>query len=166
MSGKKLRSSTAGTRCMGRRLWRQYSERRANGEVVHVEVAPGIVIVVAAWMLDAVACAGMELGAPRASVDALADLHRSLSQQGLRRSSSGVSHTREERHDPSSQTASTADDVASAATTSSASTEHRVRAPVLQDLDPSQRNKAVTQLALLLLQAAGVPAERSDHDER
>ena len=63
---------------------RQYNELRANGEVVHVEVAPGIVIVVAAWMLDAVACAGMELGAPRASVGALADLHLLLSQQGFR----------------------------------------------------------------------------------
>src|SRR4029453_17841626 len=36
----------------GRRLRRQYVERRADGDVVHVEVAPGVVIVVAAWMLD------------------------------------------------------------------------------------------------------------------
>ena len=33
-------------------------ERRAGGEVVQVEVAPGVVIVVAAWMLDPAACAG------------------------------------------------------------------------------------------------------------
>ena len=38
--------------------------------------------------------------------------------------------------------------------------------PVLQDLDPSERNKVVMQLALLLLQAAGVPATGGDHDER
>jgi hypothetical protein len=38
--------------------------------------------------------------------------------------------------------------------------------PVLQDLDPSERNRVVTQLAHLLLQAAGVPAAGSDHDER
>ena len=38
--------------------------------------------------------------------------------------------------------------------------------PALQDLDPSERNKVVVQLALLLLQAAGVPAAGSDHDER
>jgi hypothetical protein len=42
----------------GRRLRRQYIERRASGEVVHVEAAPGVVIVVAAWMLDPAACAG------------------------------------------------------------------------------------------------------------
>ena len=38
--------------------------------------------------------------------------------------------------------------------------------PVLQDLDPGERNKVVMQLALLLLQAAGVPAAGGDHDER
>lgn len=38
--------------------------------------------------------------------------------------------------------------------------------PVLQDLDPSERNKVVMQLALLLLQAAGVPAAGGDHGER
>lgn len=38
--------------------------------------------------------------------------------------------------------------------------------PALQDLDPSERYKVVMQLALLLLQAAGVPAAGSDHDER
>src|ERR1700751_2091717 len=46
----------------GRRVRRQYIERRASGEVVHVEVAPGVIIVVAAWMLDVAACAGMALG--------------------------------------------------------------------------------------------------------
>ena len=49
----------------GRRVRQQYREQRANGEVVHVEVQPGIVIVVAAWMLSATACARMELGTPR-----------------------------------------------------------------------------------------------------
>src|ERR1035441_2090775 len=70
----------------GRRLRRQYGEQRAAGEVVHVEVTPGVVLVVAAWMLDAASCAGMELGAPRASVAALVDVHQLLFQRGLRRS--------------------------------------------------------------------------------
>jgi hypothetical protein len=38
--------------------------------------------------------------------------------------------------------------------------------PVLQELDPSERNRVVMQLALLLLQAAGVPGAGDDHDER
>jgi hypothetical protein len=70
--------------------------------VVHVEVTPGVVLIVAAWMLDAASCAVMELGAPRASVGALGDLHQLLSQHGLRRSSGGVFHTDcEEQDDPS-----------------------------------------------------------------
>ena len=50
----------------GRRLRRQYVERRAGGDVVHVEVTPGVVVVVAAWMLDPAACAGRSV--PRASI--------------------------------------------------------------------------------------------------
>jgi len=32
--------------------------------MVHVEVSLGVVVVLAAWMLDAAACAGMEIGPP------------------------------------------------------------------------------------------------------
>src|SRR5260370_23090558 len=71
----------------GRRVRRQYVERRAGGDVVHVEVAPGVVIVVAAWMLDPAACAGMGLGAPRVTLAALAELHQLLTEHGFRRSS-------------------------------------------------------------------------------
>ena len=73
----------------GRRVRRQYVERRAGGEVVHVEVAPGVVIVVAAWMLDPVACAGMAFGAPRVVLPALIELHQLLIEHGFRRSSRG-----------------------------------------------------------------------------
>ena len=38
------------------------------GRFVHVEVAPGVVTVVAAWMLDAAACVGMGIGSPQASL--------------------------------------------------------------------------------------------------
>src|SRR5258707_8871273 len=71
----------------GRRVRRQYVERRAGGDIVHVEVAPGVVIVVAAWMLDPAACAGMGLGAPRVKLAALAELHQLLTERGFRRSS-------------------------------------------------------------------------------
>jgi hypothetical protein len=56
---------------------------------VHVEAAPGIVIVVPAWMLDRAACAGMSIGAPRIAVAALVELHHLLIERGFRRSSSG-----------------------------------------------------------------------------
>jgi hypothetical protein len=56
---------------------------------VQVEVLPGVVTVVAAWMLDPWACAGMEIGAPRASLEALQDLEDLLKRRGFRRSCSG-----------------------------------------------------------------------------
>jgi hypothetical protein len=38
-------------------------------------------------------------------------------------------------------------------------------AAVLQDMDPNERASAVTQLAILLLEAAGVQAAGSNDDE-
>ena len=70
----------------GRRLRVQRSEQRANGLVVYLEVALGIVMVLPGWMVDASACAGMALGAPRISIDALQQLHLLLSERGYRRS--------------------------------------------------------------------------------
>lgn len=85
----------------GRRLRRQYGEHRATGVVVHVEVEPGVVLVVAAWMLDAASCSGMGLGEPRASLAALADLHYLCSTLKFRRSSCGVFHTDYKEQDKS-----------------------------------------------------------------
>jgi len=70
----------------GRRLRLQHSEQRASGRVIHVEVAPGTVTVLPDWMVDASVCAGMTLGAPRVSVDALRELRRLLLERGFRRS--------------------------------------------------------------------------------
>src|SRR3954453_20017094 len=42
---------------------------------------------VAAWMLDPMTCAGMEIGAPRVAVSALVDLHQLLIERGFRGSS-------------------------------------------------------------------------------
>ena len=81
----------------GRRVRRQYVERRAGGEVVYVEVSPGNVLVVAAWMFDAAACAGMELGTPRVTIAALAELHQVLVEHGYRRSSSDGSRIVQEK---------------------------------------------------------------------
>jgi len=52
-----------------------------------VEVEPGLIIKIPAWMLDPASCAGMEIGAPRASPAALAALHELLVGQGFRHSS-------------------------------------------------------------------------------
>ena len=67
----------------------QYSEMRASGEVVHVEVEPGRVVAVAAWMLYPVACSGMVVGSPQVAPMALFELSKLLKVLGLRRSSRG-----------------------------------------------------------------------------
>ena|SRR5215467_13374000 len=36
----------------GRRVRQHYTEQRASGRIVHIEVQPGVITVVAAWMLD------------------------------------------------------------------------------------------------------------------
>jgi hypothetical protein len=113
----------------GRRVRRQYVERRAGGEVVHVEVAPGNVVVVAAWMLDAAACAGMELGTPLVSIAALAELHQLLIEHGFRRRSSDGSTIVQER-----QREKPAD--ISAASGSPAPAQHTVRSGKAARHDP------------------------------
>ncbi len=61
-----------------------------------VEVEPGLVIKIPAWSLDPASCAGMEIGAPRVSLAALAALHEVLVGQGFRRSSSADGTVSEE----------------------------------------------------------------------
>lgn len=55
--------------------------------MVHVEAGPGIVRVVAAWMLDRAVCSAMELGEPRVTVAVLCALHRLLVDRRLRANS-------------------------------------------------------------------------------
>jgi len=53
-------------------------EYRADGPVACVEVHPGEIIKLPAWMLDPVACTGMGMGEPQASLSALVALHDTL----------------------------------------------------------------------------------------
>src|SRR6202012_2164682 len=69
----------------GRKVRQLYAERRSGREVVVVEAAPGLAVVLAAWMLEPAVCATMSLGAPTVDVVGLADLDRLLQAFGLRR---------------------------------------------------------------------------------
>jgi hypothetical protein len=60
-----------------------WSESRATGHLVFVEAAPGIITLMAEWMLDPVICADMELGTPRVAVEALINLQRQLRDGGF-----------------------------------------------------------------------------------
>ena len=103
------------------------TEQRATGRVVYVEAAPGVVTLVAAWMLDPVICAGMQIGAPRVSVAALVDVHQLLVERGLRASSAGDSHIVQEK--PSDQTATIGVNDAAVAADSTAAAQHSLRYP-------------------------------------
>jgi Raffinose synthase or seed imbibition protein Sip1 len=143
----------------GRRVRRQYAERRAGGDVVHVEVSPGVVIVVAAWMLDPAACAGMGFGAPRVAVSGLVELHHLLIERGFRRSClDDPTIVQEERDEKPADTGTT--------TRGPAPTQHAVRFRKALGMSSSERSTALARLASLLLDAAGVAVGERDDDER
>ncbi len=89
----------------GGRLRRHHVEARQTGALAHVESAAGVVVAIAAWMLDPVACVGMEPGPPRVSISASAGRHDLLAQRGSARSSSGgATVAKEEPHDRPEET--------------------------------------------------------------
>ena len=82
-------------------------ERRASGEIANVELEPGIVTKVAAWKLEPVHCATLKIGAPRASVAALSDLHGLLIACESRLPSANGNTVTQEGHDGIADTART-----------------------------------------------------------
>lgn len=138
----------------------QYSEQRASGRVVHVEVAPGIVTVLPDWMLDASICAGMILGAPRVSTDALSELHRLLVVRGFRRSSSDCLVTQENRDDRVAL-----DGVEHIALSGAAAADNMTfESQQLLGLTVAERTKTLMHLAHLLMLAAGITAEENNDE--
>ena len=134
------------------------SEQRTAGDFVQLEAAPGVVIVVSAWMLDPVACAGMEMGAPRVAVAALAELHRLLVVSGFRRSFRGDSTIAKEVP---------LKNLPVPAVPSAMQPQLKMALdPRLQWLSPSERRIALGRLASILMEAAGVPPGERDDDGR
>ena len=80
-------------------------ERRASGEVVHVELAPGVITMLAAWKIDAVHCAGFKVGAPHVSLAALCSLHELLIASESRLICVDGSTVTQEAHDGIADTA-------------------------------------------------------------
>ncbi|MBT2322245.1 hypothetical protein J7E62_07760 [Variovorax paradoxus] len=97
-------------------------------------------------------------------MSALAELHQMLSQRGLRRSSAGVHHThREEQDDQFTQT--TQMRLEPPVPMSPRQLSMAFDTPVLRGIEPSERASAIAQLAILLLQAAGVHQTGADDGE-
>ena len=110
-------------------------ERRATGEVGHVELTPGAVTILPAWKLDAVYCAGLTAGAPQVSLAALCALHELLTACESRLVSADGNIVRQETQDGTAATARTKDGACSEAganapdRTTSARPRARRRAP-------------------------------------
>jgi len=94
-------------------------------------MALGVVIAMAAWMLDPAACAGMGLGTPRVSLSSLAELHQLLVEHGFRRSSpDGPMTIREEQDENPAEIG--------AATDSAAPAQYPVRSRKAMRNDPGR----------------------------
>lgn len=75
-------------------------EQRAIGLFLKVQGPAGVVVSMAAWMLDPVACAGMTIGAPQVDRAALVELDQLLIDKGRnRRSPIDVAIVQEECHE-------------------------------------------------------------------
>jgi hypothetical protein len=126
ISGKKCSPlSLASTH--GQRVRRIQSEQRASGELVHVELTPGAVTILPAWKLDAIYCAGLNLGAPQVSLAALCTLHELLNacESGLVSADGNI--VTQEAQDGSAVTARTKDGAGLQAHSSEGSTTARSR---------------------------------------
>ena len=127
--------------------------------VVHVAVAPGVVIRLAAWMLDSAVCARMTFGAPCISVSALTELHQLLTERGFRQSSWAIR--------PSSGS-SNMSNLPKPPLSSAAPRQLSIpfASARLRGMDPSERRTVLVRLASVLLEAASPATAEGDDDER
>ena len=94
----------------GQRVRRIRGERRAPGELVHVELTPGVAVtILPAWKLDPVYCAGLRVGAPQVSLAALCSLRELLIACESRLVSADGNIVTQEAQDGSAVTARTKD---------------------------------------------------------
>jgi hypothetical protein len=101
----------------GRTARRVQIERRATGDLVHVEHTSGVVTILPAWKLDAVYCASLKVGAPRVSLMALCALHEVLIACESRQVSTDGNIVTQETQDGIAATARAKDEACSEAGT-------------------------------------------------
>jgi hypothetical protein len=94
----------------GQRVRRIQGERRASGELVHVELTPGAVTILPAWKLDAIYCGNLKVGTPQVSLAALCTLHELLIACESRQVSADDNIVTQEAQDGSAVTAHTKDE--------------------------------------------------------
>jgi len=139
----------------------QYSEVRAGAPLSFVEAGPGVVILVPSWMLDPAACADTTLGAPQVDCAALNDLSRLLIDRGFRRSSSGEVRVAEEEPNEALE----GDDRSKAEARRPTPARFAFDTPQLWMMQPPERQRIVSSLANLIMQAAGDDPLEEDGDD-
>src|SRR5262249_10583078 len=150
----------------GHRVRRIQSERRASGELVHVELTPGAVTILPAWKLDPVYCAGLKVGAPQVSLAALCSLRELLIASESRLVSADGYIVTQEAQDESTVTSRTKDGAGLQAhgPEGSPPARSRSRRCALQAMTPAERRAVLSAMARLLLEAGGVAATREVSD--
>lgn len=113
------------------------------------------------WMLDPAACAATTFGAPQVDCAALEDLSRLLIDRGFRRSSSGEVRVAEEEPNE----APARDDRSKAETGRPRQLVIAFEAPQLWMMQLPERQRIVSSLANLLMQAAGDDLLEEDGDD-
>ncbi|WP_243856916.1 hypothetical protein [Paraburkholderia sp. BL6665CI2N2] len=149
----------------GRRVKVRDIEQRGGGRVVHIEADPGVVRVVAEWMLDAAVCSAMAPGEPKVTVAALRTLHQLLADQRLRGNSQDGSNI--VRRNAMGKVPNAVPAGLRSFQLIPRQMNMTFDTLELQGMNSAQRARAITYLASLLMQAAGVatPKEHND-DER
>ena len=132
-------------------------EQRATGQFLKVEGPSGVVVSIPGWMVDPLVCAEMSIGRPQVDLAALSDLRRLVTQAAvLGNSQSEVRIAREE-----------ADETARhGGAELGQANEPDVRGPQGGRDERRGGKEAISALAQLLMQAAGLIVEELDDDRR
>ena len=134
-------------------------EHKASGPVASVELRPGQVIRIPAWMLDSSACAGMKNGSPSCiSWPLWRTCTTFLVAQGFRRSFSGDRTVTEEIRDEAVA------DTWRGRQSEACQLSMPLDTPKLRGLSRVEREAVVGALAGLLLEATADPAEGGNDD--
>ena len=141
----------------GRKVLVRRVERRATGLFLMVQGPSGIVVSIAGWMLDPVICAEMTMGVPRVDLAALIELRRLLMED------SKPTHSRSEIGIVRGKTMQS---LKLPAGMPGRQMDLLFEESRLEGLGALERNKIISTLAQILMQAAGVRVEELDDDKR
>ena len=141
----------------GRKVLVRRMEQRATGQFLSVQGPAGTVVSIAGWMLDPVTCAGMTIGAPRVDVAALVELERLLI---------GTANRAHSRNDIAIVGRKAMKSLRLPAAAPSRQINFLFDNSRLEGVASAERDKIISVLAQILMQAAGLSVEELEDDQR